>query len=137
MERRYALDTGSGNSSPAPSSVQPVRRELHNRVFLRSISTEFSARRGAATARSRAGGSAETMTIGSNGALLQPVEPVEIEVANVAPGGRLDGDLQHLVEVAVVEPPVPADREGIAAHDAARRRRIEGSHQPFHIMLEI
>jgi hypothetical protein len=33
----------------------------------------------------------------------------EIEVADVPARGLLDGDLQHLIEVAVVERSVPAD----------------------------
>ena len=49
----------------------------------------------------------------------------------------LDREVEHLVEVAVVERPVPADRDRVAAHEPRDRRRVEGRHQPLHVLLEV
>ena len=54
-----------------------------------------------------------------------PLERREVEPRDVRRRTSPDAELEHLVEVAVVEPPVPADREGVAAHHAARGGRVE------------
>ena len=67
------------------------------------------------------------------------VEPGGVEVAHVraAIRGRLHRQLEHLVEVAVVERPVPGNRDRVAAHQASDRGRIEGAHEPLHVCLQI
>src|SRR4030095_3311774 len=47
------------------------------------------------------------------------------------------GNFQHLIEVAVVDLPIPADRYKIAAHDSFRRARIELVHQEIHVFLKL
>jgi hypothetical protein len=42
--------------------------------------------------------------------------------------------VEHLVEVAVVQPAVVADRERAAAHHARRRRRVEGVDERRHVL---
>ena len=45
--------------------------------------------------------------------------------------------IEHLVEVAVVERAVPADRERVAAHDAGGRGGVEGVDEALQVGLEV
>ena len=47
------------------------------------------------------------------------------------------GQLGCLVEVAVEDTPVPADRQLVAAHHARNRRRVEGADEPVHVAVKI
>ena len=51
--------------------------------------------------------------------------------------GALDGQLEHLVEVAVEERAIPADGERVPAHHPGDGRGVEGLHQALHVALEI
>src|SRR5687768_6405083 len=60
-----------------------------------------------------------------------------VEVCYMRAARQRDLEIEHLVEVAVVEPPVPADGERVAAHEPLDRARVVGIHQPLHVRLEI
>src|SRR5262249_45059838 len=63
----------------------------------------------AAAARARAGGAAVAVQSGDDPPLGQPSR---VEVGNLLRQAGGQGELEHLVEVAVVEPAVPAHGEG-------------------------
>src|SRR5207249_7974180 len=85
-----------------------------------------------AAARSGARRAAETVTADRDGA---PLERLAIEVSNVRRAVELD--VEHLVEIAVVEPSVPSDRQDGPAHQAAHRRWIERRDETLHVALQI
>lgn len=47
----------------------------------------------------------------------------------------VDFEVEHLVEIAVVEVSVPADGEGIAAHEAIDGGGIEGVDERLHVLF--
>src|SRR4051812_23703165 len=105
----------------------------------RSASANETTRRlgdGAAARAAGAGRAAEAMSGGHYGALA---ERGRVEIADVrrAPARVTRVELKHLVEVAVVEAPIPAHRQRVAAHEALDRRRVVGVHQRFHVALEV
>src|SRR4029453_13704663 len=75
-------------------------------VFLRLVFAGLSGRAAAGGAGSR--GAAVAVIAGRDGA---PAEARDVEVAQVGRGVEPDGHVEHLVEVAVVERAVPADRD--------------------------
>ena len=58
-----------------------------------------------------------------------------VEVADMRRRSMVDREFQHLVEVAVVEPAVPPDRQGIPAHDAGGCGGIERIGQARHVLI--
>jgi len=48
-----------------------------------------------------------------------------------------EGNFEHLIEVAVVETPVPSDADHGATHQRVHRRRIEVIHEQAHILRVI
>jgi len=52
-------------------------------------------------------------------------------------GSRRHSEVEHLVEVVILGAPVPANRQGVSAHQAVDRRRIEGLHGALHVGLEV
>src|SRR3990167_1143491 len=88
----------------------------------------------AAAGAARARGAAEAMARGDDAAAL-PGRLVE--VADGRPPGPGGFQVEHLVEVAVVQAPVPAHRQRVAAHEAVDRRRVVGIHQALHVGLEV
>jgi len=60
-----------------------------------------------------------------------------VEVADISGRALAHRQIQHLVEVAIVESSIPADRDGVAAHHAGGGSRIEGVGQSLHILLVI
>ena len=63
-------------------------------------------------------------------------ERAGVEVADVGGRAVIDAKLKHLVEIAVVERPVPADREVRPAHDDVGRLRVERVHEQVHVPLQ-
>ena len=61
----------------------------------------------------------------------------QMKIANMPWCVRTDRQVQHLIEVAVVEASVPADRQGIAAHDAGGRGGIKRIGEPLHVRLVV
>ncbi len=61
----------------------------------------------------------------------------QIEVLNGLGQARKQGQVQGLVEVAVVEAPVPGDADEAAAHEAGHRGRVKTGHQLAHVTLII
>ena len=57
------------------------------------------------------------------------------KIANVLRRAVIAVQVEHLVEVAVVELPVPADAERVAAHDAHGRGGVIGLDQPPHVIV--
>ena len=60
-----------------------------------------------------------------------------IKVADISGGTMVDRQIEHLVEVAVVEGAIPAHGDRVAAHDAVRGSGVEGVSQSFHILLVV
>src|SRR5262245_25815319 len=87
-----------------------------------------------AAARSRAGGAAITMAPDHDAAAE---ERGGIEVANVLRHDPIHAEVEHLVEVAVVEAAVPSHRDERPAHDPRNRGGVEGVDQTLHVTLEI
>lgn len=59
----------------------------------------------------------------------RPIPDVLSVVAN--------GEVEHLVEIAVIERPVPPHTQGVPTHDTRRGRRIERLNERFHVILVI
>src|SRR5262249_13438771 len=124
----YAVRSG------ADCSVSPPIR-LRSPIRCRSPHPGASySRDGAAAAGTGARGAAEAVSPDHDRALL---ERGPVEITNVTGRGRFHRQLEHLIEVAVVKGAVPTDRQGVSAHDAPCRRRIECSDQTREISLEI
>ncbi len=49
------------------------------------------------------------------------------------PGGTIYLQVQHLVEIAIVDITIPTDRQGITTHQTIDSGRIESLHQTLHI----
>src|ERR1051325_2531276 len=94
-----------------PFPAQPANPKIFSAVLL--------TRRPAARA-ARPGGAAQAVLAEGDAAPERGVE-VEIEDAERPAGSVGRGELEHLVEVAVVDASVPADAEQVAAHDALGR----------------
>src|SRR5260221_4863092 len=83
-----------------------------------------------AAARTGAGGASEAVGSGAH----QAREIRGGQQAGKGAGRAVgEGQVEHLVEVAVVEGAVPSDREERAAHDAARGPRVERAHEQVHV----
>jgi hypothetical protein len=67
---------------------------------------------------------------GDDGAACQGSQ---VEVADVARQALRHRQVEHLVEVAVVQRAVPSHRQRGAAHDGVRRGRVEGTGEPVHV----
>src|SRR5688572_62249 len=68
---------------------------------------------------------------------LAPIELRRIKVADMGGGAMIHRQIEHLVEVAVVESAIPAHRDCVAAHDTGCGRGIEGVGQSFHILFVV
>ena len=68
---------------------------------------------------------------------LTPMELGRVKMSDVRWCPVVKWQIEHLVEVAIVEGPVPSDREGVAAHDTGRSCGIKGVDQPLHVALVI
>ena len=90
--------------------------------------------RGATTTRSRSGGATKTMASRYN---PPAVESRDIERRNMARRGGPYFQIQHLIEVAVVQSSIPSDGDGIAAHQARDGLWIERLGQPIHVVLVV
>ena len=60
-----------------------------------------------------------------------------IEVANMSRYPMTHRQIEHLVEVAVVEGAIPAHGDRVAAHDTGRGSGIESAGQSFHILFVV
>ena len=85
-----------------------------------------------AAGRSSASGTAVAMVAGCDLALM---ESIQIKVTDMSGRTMAHRQIEHLVEVAVVERAVPTYRDCISAHDAGRGSGIEGVGQSLHILL--
>ncbi len=48
---------------------------------------------------------------------------------------RVNAEFEHLIEVAVVEPPLPIDADERAAHQSLNRAGVEGRNELSHVAL--
>src|SRR5581483_6320296 len=64
-------------------------------------------------------------------------EAYGVEVADMPNRSLIDRQFQHLIEVAIVESPIPADRQGVTAHHPGCSCRIEGCGKPGHIAFVV
>ena len=87
----------------------------------------------AAARRTRTRRTPVTMLIQYNIAIHQFFK---IKIANMHPLS-IDGQIEHLVEIAVVHQAVPTHRNGIAAHNIGNRRRIEGINERRHVFVVV
>src|SRR5262245_66340779 len=85
-----------------------------------------------AAARARPRGAAEAVSRGRDLLAREAVERLDVEDAARAPAER---DLQHLVEVAVVERAVPADGDEVPAHEAGHGRGVEVVHEQAPVLV--
>ena len=60
-----------------------------------------------------------------------------IKKSYVIRGTVVRAEPEHLVEIAVIQVPIPADREGCSAHHALKGSWIEGVNEVFHIVLVV
>src|ERR1051325_125443 len=60
-----------------------------------------------------------------------------LEVERLDRHRRLDLQIQHLVEIAVEEAPVPRHGERVATHEARDRRGVEAADEALHVRVEI
>src|SRR5262245_33827074 len=88
----------------------------------------------AAARRAGAGGAAVAVVAGDDAAAF---EARRVEVAHVRRRAVVERQVEHLVEVAVVQAAVPADRQRVAAHHAGGRRRVEGLDEAPHVRLVV
>src|SRR5256885_445336 len=65
------------------------------------------------------------------------MELPQIKVANMGRRTMAHRQIEHLVEVAVVEGAIPTHRDRIAAHDASRGSGVKGVGQPLHVLLVV
>ena len=65
------------------------------------------------------------------------VKPVVNKVANVDRSAERDRQVQHLIEVAIVEHAVPTDRQRIAAHHAGGGGRVVGLDELLHVAIVV
>ena len=67
-----------------------------------------------------------------------PAPRLQIEIPHMRAqtAGQIEPHIQLLVEIAIVQIPVPGYRQRIAAHQPRNGRRIEGLHDPAHIFLD-
>ncbi len=68
---------------------------------------------------------------------LAPIELRRIKVADMSGRAMVHRQIEHLVEVAVVQRAIPAHGDRVAAHDTGRGSRIEGVGQSFHILFVV
>lgn len=68
---------------------------------------------------------------------LTLIETNSIEVADMSGRTMIHRQIEHLVEVAIVNGAIPAYGDRIAAHDTSRGSGIEGVGQSFHVLLVI
>ena len=61
---------------------------------------------------------------------------IEIPYMRAQPAGQIEPHIELLVEIAIVQIPVPGYRQRITAHQSRNGRRIEGLHDPVHIFLD-
>ena len=64
-------------------------------------------------------------------------QPGEIKILDMIGCTAVDDQIQHLVKIAVVQAPVPADRKCRSAHDAVHGLGIEGALQDTHVIRQI
>ena len=66
-----------------------------------------------------------------------PAPRLQIEIPHMRaqPTRQVEPHIELLVEIAIVQIPVPGYRQRIAAHQSRNGRRIEGLHDPVHILL--
>src|SRR6185295_267850 len=120
-----------------PLPDQPANPKIFTlRFYLNGDSHHFSSSRGAAAGAARAGGAAEAVLAEGDAPLERGFE-IEVEEAERPAAAVGRGELEHLVEVAVVDAPVVADADQAAAHDALGGRRVEGGEQLLHVRLEL
>src|SRR5206468_11144840 len=68
---------------------------------------------------------------------LALIELNRIKVADMGGHTMVHRQIEHLVEVAVVEGTIPTHRDRVAAHDAGRCSGVEGIGQSLHILLVV
>ena len=86
------------------------------------------------TRRTGSGGAAVTMVARCDLALI---ELHQIKVADMSGGAMIHRQIEHLVEVAVVEGTIPTHGDCVAAHDTGRGSGVEGVGQSLHILFVV
>src|SRR5439155_12619146 len=115
-----------------PLPDHPAKPKIFTRRFyLNGDRPHFLSRR-APTRAAGTGGAAETVLAEGDAAPERGLE-VEVEDAERPAAAAGGAELEHLVEVAVVDAPVVAHADQAAAHDALRRRGIERREELLHV----
>jgi hypothetical protein len=92
----------------------------------------------AAAGASGSGCAAEAMPIGADCSCDQILGLNVVDGEGLAGLGLANaGEVEHLVEVAVVDLTVPADGEGVAAHEAGEGGGVEAVDEDFHVAGEV
>src|SRR5262245_51764740 len=85
-----------------------------------------------AAARPRPGRTAEAVRAGGDGLVPQRTDVVQVPDGA---GTSAHRELEHLIEVAIVEGPVPADAHQVAAHEPGHGGRVEVVHEESHVEI--
>ena len=85
----------------------------------------------AAAARARSGGASKAMRRGRDSIAGKRGDVVDIPDGSIRAAER---DFQHLIEIAVIEAPVPSDADQGASHQRVHRRWVEVIHEQAHIL---
>ena len=64
-------------------------------------------------------------------------ELLDIEIMNRFGTTGFQIQLQHLIEIAIVQLPVPANGNRVAAHQSLNRSRIECINQRLHVRFQL
>lgn len=86
----------------------------------------------AQAARASSGRAAETMLSRND---VSSREELKIEVADMRGLTRCRWQPQHLIEIAVEQRSIPANRNHLSAHDSRDRGWIKGINQSLHVQL--
>src|SRR5262245_15623548 len=128
-------------STTTTSSTPAIDRNSASRWPMRCASSRTGtttesrtgSRQRAAAARACSGGAAEAVRSGRHGGAVERRQVVQVpHRACPVPAER---QLQHLVEVAVVETSVVADADERPTHETVHRRGIEVVHEERHVAL--
>ena len=52
-------------------------------------------------------------------------------------GATVDGQIQHLIEITIIKPPIPADGKHMAAHDMFHGMDVECTLESIHVIGQI
>ena len=82
------------------------------------------------------GCTAETVAPGDDGPSVASIKMIDVKDGRSRSYGRLDLEIEHLIEIAVVEKTVPTDADGIPAHQSGYGSRVETLLEKIEVLLQ-